>query len=222
VNPVTPLPALRPTPPLPHSIAAMATMPIQSRSIRGIREEFNNDKERRMIILGAFTRFEKAVHKAKGSEEEKVKAVVATYPKTPIDAGALLAAMARGGGLKGGVLWEVLNWTVGECAVIAAVEDFVMNKTDDLTCDIREMAVAAETYAEVCDGCRAMVDDVIDLGMDDDDDDDDFYQDAHVKLFDRVLGRATDTIAYSVYSTLEGAGSEDFFRVWSLVEAEAY
>ena len=66
-----------------------------------------------MIILGAFTRFEKAVHKAKGSEEEKVKTVVATYPKTPIDAGKLLAAMARGGGLKGGVLWEVLKWTEG-------------------------------------------------------------------------------------------------------------
>ena len=64
-----------------------------------------------MIILGAFTRFEKAVHKAKGSEEEKVKAVVATYPKTPIDAGTMLAAMAMGGGLKGGVLWEVLKWT---------------------------------------------------------------------------------------------------------------
>ena len=66
--------------------------------MRGILEEFNNDRERRMIILGAFTRFEKAVHKAKGSEEEKVKAVIATYPKTPIDAGALLAAMARGEG----------------------------------------------------------------------------------------------------------------------------
>jgi len=70
--------------------------------MRGILEEFNNDRERRMIILGAFTRFEKAVHKAKGSEEEKVKAVIATYPKTPIDAGALLAAMARGGEVEGG------------------------------------------------------------------------------------------------------------------------
>jgi len=110
----------------------------------------------------------------------------------------------------------------GSDEIDSRIWGFVMNKFDDLICDIREMAVAAETYAEVCDGCRAMVDDVIDLGMDDDDDDDDFYQDAHVKLFDRVLGRATDTIAYSVYSTLEGAGSEDFFRVWSLVEAEAY
>lgn len=36
----------------------------------------------RMIILGAFDRFEKAVHRAKGSEEKKVKEVVATYPKT--------------------------------------------------------------------------------------------------------------------------------------------
>ena len=78
-----------------------------------ILEEFYSDREKRMIILGAFTRFEKAVHKAKGSEEQKVKAVIATYPKTPIDAGKLLAAMARGGGLKGGVLWEVLKWTEG-------------------------------------------------------------------------------------------------------------
>ena len=74
---------------------------------------FLNDREKRMIILGAFTRFEKAVHKAKGSEEEKVKAVRATYPKTPIDVGTLLAAMARGGGLKGGVLWELLKWMEG-------------------------------------------------------------------------------------------------------------
>ena len=197
--------------------------------MRGILEEFNNDRERRMIILGAFTRFEKAVHKAKGSEEEKVKAVIATYPKTPIDAGALLAAMARGGRLKGGVLGEVLKWTVGKCAVSAAVEDFVENKFDHLICDIRDLAVAAETYKEVCDGCRAMVDDVMDLGDFDFDRgmdlgvyDDFFQQDAHSSLFDRVLGRATDTIAYSVDSTLEGAGSEDFFRVWSLVEAEAY
>ena len=54
-----------------------------------------------------------SVHKANGSEEEKVKAVVTTYPKTPIDAGTMLAAMARGGGLKGGVLWEVLKWMEG-------------------------------------------------------------------------------------------------------------
>ena len=78
-----------------------------------ILEEFYNDREKRMIILGAFTRFEKAVHKAKGSEERKVMKVAATYPKTPIDVGTLLAAMARGGGLKGGVLWEVLKWMEG-------------------------------------------------------------------------------------------------------------
>ena len=47
-----------------------------------ILEEFYNDREKRMIILGAFTRFEKAVHKAKGEEWEKVAAVKATFPKT--------------------------------------------------------------------------------------------------------------------------------------------
>ena len=66
-----------------------------------------------MIILRAYTRFEKAVHRANGSEEKKVKAVTATYPKTSIDTGTLLAAMARGGGLKGGVLWELLKWMEG-------------------------------------------------------------------------------------------------------------
>jgi len=36
--------------------------------------DFINAREKRMTILGAFTRrFEKAVHKAKGSEEQKVK-----------------------------------------------------------------------------------------------------------------------------------------------------
>ena len=77
-----------------------------------ILEEFYNDREKRMIILGAFTRFEKAVHKAKGSEKEKVNAVVATYPKTPIDVETLLAAISRGRGSKGGVLWELLKWMV--------------------------------------------------------------------------------------------------------------
>ena len=33
--------------------------------------------------------------------------------KASIDTWTMLAAMARGGGLKGGVLWEVLTWMVG-------------------------------------------------------------------------------------------------------------
>ena len=36
------------------------------------------------------------------------------------------------------------------------------------------------------------------------------------------IGPRTKTIAYSEDCTLEGAGSEDFFRIWDLVEAEAY
>jgi len=34
------------------------------------------------------------------------------FGKVEIEAGEMLSAMMRGGGLKGGVLWEVLKWTV--------------------------------------------------------------------------------------------------------------
>jgi len=75
----------------------------------------------------------------------------------------------------------------GSDEIDSRIWGFVMNKFDDLICDIREMAVAAETYAEVCDRCRAMVDDAMDPGMADD-----VHADAHARLFDRVLDRATD------------------------------
>ena len=64
---------------------------------------------------------------------------------------------------------------------------------------------------------KTMAEDAMDPGMADD-----VRTQAYDILFDRILDRAAGTIAYSQNCTLEGAGSEDFFRIWSLVEAEAY
>eukprot|EP00941_MAST-03F_sp_MAST-3F-sp1_P001571 g1571.t1 len=97
------------------------------------------------------------------------------------------------------------------------IMDWVMNKFADLICDIRMIAEDAMTYAEVVEKTKTLAQDTIDPGMDDN-----VHSDAYGQLFGRLLGRAADTIAYSSGCILEGAGSEDYFRVWNLVEKEAY
>ena len=111
--------------------------------------------------------------------------------------------------------------------------DFAMDKFGDLICDIKEMVWEAETYTEVVERSKTMAENAMDPGMNDDvrvapgrpscgDRAERWQSFAEDKLLDRILGRATDTIAYSEGLALEGAGSKDFFRVWKLVEAEAY
>ena len=95
--------------------------------------------------------------------------------------------------------------------------NYAMNKFSDLICDIREMARGAKTYTEVVVRSQAMAEDAMDPGMVDD-----VWQEAYDFLYGRILDRAAGTIAYSQDCTLEGAGSEDFFRIWGLVEAEAF
>ena len=101
--------------------------------------------------------------------------------------------------------------------IIRRAEDFAFNKFGGLICDIRVMARGAETYHEVVERSKTMAENAMDPGMRDT-----VRMWAYDKLFDRILGRATDTIAYSEDCALEGAGSKDFFRVWAFVEAEAY
>ena len=96
-------------------------------------------------------------------------------------------------------------------------EDYAMNKFYSLKVDIRMMARGAETYTEVVTRSETMAEDAMDPGMVDD-----VRMQAYNFLFDRILGCAADTIAYSQDCTLEKAGSEDFFKVWALVQAEAY
>ena len=94
-------------------------------------------------------------------------------------------------------------------------EDYAMNKFYSLKVDIRMMARGAETYTEVVTRSETMAEDAMDPGMVDD-----VRQEAYDTLYGRILDRAAGTIAYSQDCTLEGAGSEDFFRIWGLVEAE--
>ena len=97
------------------------------------------------------------------------------------------------------------------------IVNFVLDKFSDLICDIRDFVHVAETYTEVAERCKTMVKDAMDPGM--------AYgvrMSAYSRLFDRVLGRATDTIAYSEYCKLEGSGSKDYFRIWRLVAAAVY
>ena len=93
--------------------------------------------------------------------------------------------------------------------------NYAMNKFYNLRVDIRVMARGAETYTEVVTRSETMAEDAMDPGMVDD-----VRTQAYNFLFDRILGCAAGTIAYSQDCTLEGAGSEDFFRIWGLVEAE--
>jgi hypothetical protein len=105
----------------------------------------------------------------------------------------------------------------GDWHFIGRIVDFALNKFCNLICDIRAMARGAETYTEVVERSKTMAENAMDPGMVDD-----VRMIAYDKLLDRLLGRATDTIAYSENCALEGAGSKDFFRIWALVEAEAY
>ncbi len=96
-------------------------------------------------------------------------------------------------------------------------EDYAMNKFYSLKVDIRMMARGAETYTEVVTRSETMAEDAMDPGMVD-------YVRTHAynELLHSILDSAAGTIAYSQDSTLEEAGSEDVFKVWALVEAEAY
>ena len=105
-------------------------------------------------------------------------------------------------------------------AAIDSAMDFVLDKFGDLLYDIKMMVFEAETYTEVVERPKTMAKnamDRMDPGMNDD-----VRSFAKFHLLDGILGRATDTIAYSEGLALEGAGSKDFFRVWALVEAWAY
>ena len=96
--------------------------------------------------------------------------------------------------------------------------NYAMNKFSiALIGDIQMMVRDAETYTEVAMRCRTMAEDAMDPGMVNDE-----RWMAYEFLLDQILDRAADTIAYSQDCTLEGAGSKDFDRIWSLVEAEAY
>ena len=95
--------------------------------------------------------------------------------------------------------------------------NYAMNKFYNLRVDIRVMARGAETYTEVVTRSETMAEDAMDPGMVD-------YVRTHAynELLHSILDSAAGTIAYSQDCTLEEAGSEDFFKVWALVEAEAY
>jgi len=60
-----------------------------------------------MMLLGGQHSIEDAHPRsnAPGTEKQKIAEV-------EIEAGEMLSAMMRGGGLKGGVLWEVLSYTL--------------------------------------------------------------------------------------------------------------
>ena len=79
-------------------------------------EPFYNRREIRKIFLVSFLRFNTIVHKAKGTELQKVLIGVAAFPgvvasNPNVTAGNLLDVCNRGGGLLG-VMGEILRYTV--------------------------------------------------------------------------------------------------------------